>query len=72
MRSFLGLIVGLAIGLAAFWAYLTYTITTPSDPGWIAINSRLPAQMREWSCREVKKRLNAAGEAPAGCEGFWT
>ncbi len=71
MRSFLGLLVGLVIGLGAFWAYLTYTVTTPNDAGWVAINSRLPAQAREWSCKQVKTRLAATGAAPAGCEEFW-
>ena len=71
MRSFLGLLVGVAIGVAAFWAYMTYTIKTPDDAGWIAINSRLPGPMRAWSCGQVKARLSPTGAPPAGCEDHW-
>jgi hypothetical protein len=71
MRGFLGLIVGLALGVALFWAYLTYTIAAPDDRAWLAINSRLPAQMREWSCVKVKTRLASTATAPLGCEDFW-
>lgn len=72
MRSLLGLIFGLVIGVGIFWVYMTYTITQPDDPGWVAINSRLPAQAREWSCKQVKARLKPLGGAPLGCEGYWS
>ena len=71
MRGFLALLVGLVVGVGIFWVYMTYTITQPTDPAWIAINSRLPAQARGWACREVKTRLGATGAAPPGCEEFW-
>lgn len=72
MRSFLGLIVGLIIGVGVFWVYQTYTIASPDDPGWVAINSRLPGPAREWSCKQVKQRLKPLGAAPLGCEDYWS
>ncbi|MBN9064873.1 MAG: hypothetical protein BGP06_10260 [Rhizobiales bacterium 65-9] len=71
MRSLLGLIVGVVIGVGAFWVYMTYTIASPDDPGWVAINSRLPGAAREWSCKLVKNRLKPLGPAPIGCEEHW-
>ncbi|WP_342363177.1 hypothetical protein [Terrarubrum flagellatum] len=72
MRAFLGLIVGIVVGVCLYWGYMTYTITSPDDAGWVSINSRLPAPAREWACKQVKARLKPLGSAPIGCEGFWS
>lgn len=71
MGRVLGALVGLALGVTIFWAYLTYTIVTPYDEVWIAINTRMPQPAREWSCATVRDRLNKPGIAPLGCEAVW-
>lgn len=71
MGRVLGALVGLALGVTIFWAYLTYTIVTPYDELWIAINTRMPQPAREWSCATVRDRLNKPGVAPLGCETVW-
>lgn len=71
MGRVLGMLAGLALGISILWAYLTYTIVTPYDELWIAINARMPAPAREWSCTIVRDRLNKPGVAPLGCDGVW-
>lgn len=70
IRMVLGLVIVLAIIVFGYWLYATYTMASPRDEIWVKINSNLPAPLRQWSCKEVRKRA-ANAEAPAGCKDAW-
>ncbi|MFG1279461.1 hypothetical protein [Xanthobacter autotrophicus] len=65
------LIAVLVVG--GYWAYYVYASGEPYDEIGSAINSRLPADARAFSCAELKRRHGAtAAKPPAGCEPYWT
>ena len=65
------LIAVLVVG--GYWAFYVYASGEPYDEIGTAINSRLPADARAFSCAELKRRHGAtAAKPPAGCEPYWT
>ncbi|MFG1284533.1 hypothetical protein [Xanthobacter autotrophicus] len=65
------LIAVLVVG--GYWAYYVYASGEPYDEIGSAINSKLPADARAFSCAELKRRHGAtAAKPPAGCEPYWT
>ena len=78
IRTLLGAIVGLVVALAAILAWKTYSIASPYDDLWVALNSRMPGPVRAWSCQTVEQRLLSSDKAkadykaaPKGCEALW-
>lgn len=62
----------LILVVGGYWAYYVYVSGAPYDEIGTAINSRLPADARAFSCAELKKRHGtAAPTPPAGCEAYW-
>ncbi|MFG1377663.1 hypothetical protein [Xanthobacter autotrophicus] len=61
------------IVVGGYWAFYVYASGEPYDEIGTAINSRLPADARAFSCAELKRRHGAtATTPPAGCEPYWT
>ncbi|MFG1351893.1 hypothetical protein [Xanthobacter autotrophicus] len=59
--------------VGGYWAFYVYASGEPYDEIGTAINSRLPADARAFSCAELKRRHGAtATTPPAGCEPYWT
>ena len=52
-RTLLGAVFGLLLAVAALLAFKTYTVSTPYDDIWVAINSRMPSPVRAWSCPTI-------------------
>ena len=78
MRTVLGGIFGLVLALAGLLAFKTYTIATPYDDLWVAMNSRMPSIVRGWTCQTVEQRVKKTDDAkttfktpPKGCEALW-
>lgn len=62
----------LLLVVGGYWAFYVYASSEPYDEIGTAINSRLPADARAYSCAELKKRHGAAAvNPPAGCESYW-
>lgn len=70
IKTLLGAVILLAIIIFGYWLYATYTLAAADDEIWIKINSQLPSQLREWSCKTVNGRMPLA-QAPKGCDAFW-
>ena len=66
------------LALFGLLAFKTYTIATPYDDLWVAINSRMPSIVRGWTCQTVEQRVKKDDAAkatykapPKGCEAIW-
>ncbi|MCB1547435.1 MAG: hypothetical protein KDJ41_06300 [Hyphomicrobiaceae bacterium] len=70
LKFLIAIIVLAVVAVGGLWGYKTYSIASANDEMWVAINSRLPAPLRTWSCDTVKERIKpkAGGKAPAGCD----
>lgn len=68
----LRILVVLVAAVGGYWAFYVYGSSEPYDEIGTAINSRLPADARAFSCAELKQRHGAtAATPPAGCEPYW-
>jgi hypothetical protein len=66
LKTLLGVVILVAIGVIGYWLYATYTIASADDEFWVKVNSNMPAPLRHWSCGQVKARVNTP-QAPEGC-----
>jgi cell division septation protein DedD len=70
LKTLLGVVILVAIGVIGYWLYATYTIASADDEFWVKVNSNMPAPLRHWSCGQVKARVNTP-QAPEGCTDAW-